>query len=157
MGEAAVKSAGAPLSGQIAEYPYRIEIATRWGDNDMLGHLNNVVYNRCIEDIVTKFTRFELDVDWLKDDCYPVTVETLCRFHKQLSWPDPVFAGLTVQSLGNSSVTYAIGLFGEDVLSPAATGTFVHVYIDRVSQRPVPIPIAIRNRLEKIVLSRAAE
>ncbi len=133
---------------KLTDYPYRMSIQTRWSDNDMLGHLNNVVYNRFIEAIVTRFTVLELGVDWLTDDCYPVSVETSCRYIRQLSWPETVEAGLRVGRLGNSSVAYEIGLFGEHEISPAAIGRFVHVFIGRHNQRPESVPDAVRDRLK---------
>jgi len=132
---------------QLTDYPYRLAIPTRWGDNDMLGHLNNVVYHRCIEDIVTKFTRLELDVDWLADDAYPVSVETQRHFRRELSWPETVSAGLRVLRLGETSLAYGIGLFAEAGGEAAATGRFVHVFVDRDTQRPVRVPDNVRTRL----------
>ncbi len=136
-----------PEQFKLTDYPYRMSIQTRWGDNDMLGHLNNVVYNRFIEAIVTRFTALELGVDWLTDERYPVSVETSCRFIRQLAWPETVEAGLRVGRLGNSSIAYEIGLFGEHDELPAATGRFVHVFIGRQSQRPETVPDAVRSRL----------
>ena len=134
----------------LSDYPYRIEIPTRFGDNDMLGHANNVAYNRYIETVVTHFQMRKAGVDWSKDRIAPVAVETLCRFHRSLSFPELVHAGLRVGRLGNSSVTFLIGLFGEaDQQVPAATGHFIHVFSDRETETSAPIPTEVRAVYEK--------
>ncbi len=135
-----------PLSG----YPYRIEIPTRFGDNDMLGHANNVAYNRYVEAVVTQFQMQEAGVDYARHRIAPVAVETLCRFHRSLSYPEIVHAGLRVGRLGNSSVTFLIGLFGASNRdAPAATGHFIHVYSDRDTETAVPMPDAARAVYER--------
>ncbi len=138
-----------PLERCAADFPFTVPVPTRWGDNDMLGHLNNVQYNRCIETVVVHFTMQTLKIDWAMDPIYPLVVESLCRFHRPLSFPETVTAGLGVSRIGGSSVTYEIGLFGEGNEAPASTGHFVHVFIDRDSHRSVPIPDAVRAMLEE--------
>lgn len=134
----------------LDEYPYRLDIPTRFGDNDMLGHANNVAYNRFIETIVTHFQMTEVGVDWAVDNIAPVAVETLCRFHRSLSFPEIVHAGLKVARLSRSSVTFQIGLFGaEDVEKPAASGHFVHVYSDRQAETSAPMPADKRAVYER--------
>ena len=135
------------VPGPRDSYPYSVDFATRWGDNDMLGHLNNVVYHRCYEDVVTRFTRFELGVDWLNDDVYPVAIESQCRFHSELSWPETVTAALRIARVGRSSVVYHVALFGQQGDAAAASGRFVHVYVGRATKRPVDIPAAVLERL----------
>lgn len=137
------------LDWRIADFPYQTVIPTRWGDNDMLGHLNNVVYNRMIETIVVRFTMGPLKIDWKQDPSYPLVVESLCRFHRPLSFPESITAGLRAGRLGSTSVTYEIALFGEGDDVPASTGHFVHVFIDRDSQKSVSIPDPIRALIEK--------
>jgi acyl-CoA thioester hydrolase len=136
------------IPGTRDEYAYSVDFATRWGDNDMLGHLNNVVYHRCYEDVVTRFTRFELGVDWLKDDVYPVAIESQCRFHSELSWPETVTAALRIARVGRSSVVYHVALFGQQSDRAAASGRFVHVYVGRATKRPVDIPAHLLERLK---------
>ena len=136
------------LDLRLKDFPFHTEIPTRWGDNDMLGHLNNVVYNRMIETVVVRFTLGPLGVDWQKDQCYPLVIESLCRFHRPLSFPETVTAGLRATRLGGSSVNYEIGLFGEGHDVPAATGHFIHVFIDRDTHKSVQIPDAIRDLIE---------
>ncbi len=136
------------LDWRVADFPYQFRIETRWGDNDMLGHLNNVAYNRMIETVVVRFTMGPLAIDWHRDQIYPLVVESLCRFHRPLSFPETVTAGLRAGRLGGSSVTYEIGLFGEGSEIPGATGHFIHVFIDRDSHKSVPIPDDIRARIQ---------
>ncbi len=139
------------VPGARAEYAYAVEFATRWGDNDMLGHLNNVVYHRCFEDVVTRFTRLELGVDWLADAVYPIAVESQCRFYSELSWPETLTAALRIGRVGRSSVIYHVALFGERDEQAAASGRFVHVYVARDTKRPVDIPAPLRAKLESLI------
>ena len=139
-----------PRQVPLSAYPYRLEIPTRFGDNDMLGHANNVAYNRYIEAVVTQFQMQEAGVDYARHRIAPVAVEVLCRFHRSLSYPETVHAGLRVGRLGNSSVTFLIGLFGAaDREVPAATGHFIHVYSDRDAEISVPMPDAARAVYER--------
>ncbi len=130
-----------------ADYPFQTRIETRWGDNDMLGHLNNVVYNRMIETVVVRFTMGPLEIDWETAPSYPLVVESLCRFHRPLSFPETVTAGLRVGRVGGSSVVYEIALFGEGSDVPASTGHFIHVFIDRDTHASIPIPDDIKAKI----------
>jgi len=136
------------LAWRVEDFAFQTDIPTRWGDNDMLGHLNNVVYNRMIETIVVRFTMNPLKINWYTDPSYPVVVESLCRFHRSLSFPETVTACLRAGRIGSTSVTYEIGLFGEGNVMPAATGHFIHVFIDRDTQKSITIPDDIRSRIE---------
>mgnify|MGYP001162634358 CR=1 FL=1 len=128
---------------------YIIEVPTRWNDNDMLGHVNNVIYYSYFEAVVVRFLMEEGGLDWLNENIVPLAVETLCKFRRSLVYPDLVQAGLRVGQLGNSSVVYSIALFTKGIDSPAATGHFVHVYVDRETDSPVPIPKKFRNLYER--------
>lgn len=136
------------LNLRIDDFGFQTDISTRWGDNDMLGHLNNVVYNRMIETIVVRFTMGPLEIDWQRDQSYPLVVESLCRFHRPLAFPETITAGLRAGRLGGTSVTYEIALFGEGNETPASTGHFVHVFIDKDTHQSVQIPADIRKRIE---------
>lgn len=138
-----------PAAQTRKDFPYRMVVPTRWGDNDMLGHINNVIYYRYFEAVVVRFQMQEAGVDWLKDRISPQAVETLCRFHKPLSFPEMVEAGLRVERIGTSSVTFAIALFGEDGETPAATGHFVHVFVDSQTLKSQSIPADKRAAYEK--------
>lgn len=132
-----------------ADCRYMLDVPTRWNDNDQLGHVNNVMYYSYFEAIVVRFLMKEGGLDWTADRIVPLAVETLCKFRRPLSYPDMVEAGLKVVKLGNSSVTYAIGLFTEGEESPAALGHFVHVFVDKQSDRPVAIPEDFRQMFKR--------
>lgn len=130
------------------DFPFVTQVETRWGDNDQLGHLNNVVYNRMIETVVVRFTLGPLEIEWQTAPCYPIVVESLCRFHRSLSFPETVTACLRAARIGGTSVTYEIALFGEGEDAPASTGHFVHVFVDSENHKSMTIPADIRERIE---------
>ena len=145
----------APLLGRAA-YPVWREIATRWSDNDVYGHVNNVVHYSWFDTAVNAWLIEAglLDVD--RGDPIGLVVETGCRYAASLSYPEPVEIGLGVEKLGTSSVRYRIGVFAKGVAEAAAEGHFVHVYVGRESRRPVPLPDAWRSRLEAIRLQESS-
>jgi acyl-CoA thioester hydrolase len=137
---------------QLADYPHRTTIPTRWKDNDVYGHVNNVEYYSFFDTIINEYLIRAGGLDILTDRVIGLCAESHCAFTAALAFPDPVGAGLRVSRLGTSSVTYEIGLFGgEDGSTAAATGWFVHVFVDRETRRPVPIPDGIRSALERLV------
>jgi acyl-CoA thioester hydrolase len=138
-----------PATQTRADFPYRMTIPTRWSDNDVLGHVNNVMYYRFFEAVVVRFQMQEAGVDWMQDRVSPQAVESLCRFHRPLSFPETVEAGLRVEKIGNSSVTFAIALFSEKGETPASTGHFVHVFVDSQTLKSQPIPTDKRAVFEK--------
>lgn len=136
----------APHSGpdRRADYPHFLAITTRWSDNDQYGHVNNVVYYQYFDTVVNR-TLIERGVlDTQAGEAIGLVVETGCRYFQPASFPDVIHAGLRVARIGTSSVRYEIGLFRNDEDSAVAQGHFVHVYVDRGSRRPVPIPPALR-------------
>ena len=128
-------------------YPYVRTIATRWMDNDAYGHVNNVTYYSYFDTLVNEHLIREGGLDIARDPVVGVVVETRCTFRKSLSFPERVDAAMRVARLGTSSVAYDIALFREGDAEAAATGAFVHVWVDRATQRPVPVPPAIRAAL----------
>jgi acyl-CoA thioester hydrolase len=122
-------------------------ITTRWHDNDHYGHVNNVVYYAYFDTAVNGFLIEASGTDIRDLPAIGIVAETSCRFLRELSFPDTVHAGLALEKLGNSSVVYRIGLFRNDEVEPAALGRFVHVYVDAVTRRPVPVPPSIRAAL----------
>ncbi|HTS20659.1 MAG TPA: thioesterase family protein [Casimicrobiaceae bacterium] len=131
-----------------------LAIPTRWMDNDVYGHVNNVTYYSYFDTAVNEHLVRAAGLDILAAAEIGIVVETSCRFHKSLSFPDVIDAGLRVAKLGNSSVTYEIGLFRRGDDEPAATGHFVHVWVDRSTRRPVPVPAAVRAALSPLMGSR---
>jgi acyl-CoA thioester hydrolase len=132
------------------QFPYAIAIQTRWADDDVYGHVNNVVYYAYFDTVINRYLIEAGGLDIHDGDVIGIAVETTCRFHRSLAFPDIVNAGLRVGKLGTSSVRYEIGLFRGDDAEPAATGHFVHVFVTRATQRPTPIPERIRAALERL-------
>ncbi|HCX33969.1 MAG TPA: thioesterase [Rhodocyclaceae bacterium] len=137
-----------------AGYKHFLAVPTRWLDNDCYGHVNNVVYYAYFDTVINEYLIREGGLDIHDGAVIGVAVETFCRFHRSLSFPEVVDVGLRVGHLGNSSVRYEIGLFRKDEAKPAATGHFVHVFVERASQKPVAIPPALRTCLERLVIGR---
>jgi acyl-CoA thioester hydrolase len=132
------------------DYKHFLAIPTRWMDNDIYGHVNNVVYYSYFDTVINKYLIEQGGMDITNDPVVGIAVETHCQFRRSLQFPDAIDAGLRVGHLGNSSVRYEIGLFkrGDDAI--AAAGYFVHVFVDRTSQKPIPIPRGIRTALEQL-------
>ena len=128
------------------------KIPTRWMDDDIYGHVNNVVYYSYFDTAVNGNLIRATGQDIRSQDAIGIVVESGCTFHRELSFPQVIEAGLLVEKIGNSSVTYRVGLFIEDDSEPAASGHFVHVYVDRENRRPVRGPENIRQALRPIML-----
>ena len=115
-------------------------IATRWMDNDVYGHVNNVVYYSWFDTVVNAYLIEQGALDIEHGETIGLVVETHCNYFAPLAFPQVVDGGLRVAATGTSSVRYEIGLFAPGEPSCAARGHFVHVYVDRVTRRPVPLP-----------------
>ena len=126
-------------------------IATRWMDNDVYGHVNNVVYYSYFDTVVNEYLIRSGVLDIEKSPVIGLVVETQCRFFESLTFPDTVHAGLRVARLGRRSVRYEIGLFRNDEQTAAAQGHFVHVYVERESRKATALPTEMRAALEKIL------
>ncbi len=139
-----------PQADRRQDYRLFRPISTRWMDNDVYGHVNNVVYYSWFDTAVnaTLIERGVLDIH--AGTTFGLVVETQCHYFAPLAFPQTVEAGVRVAKLGGSSVRYEIGLFaqGEDLC--AARGHFVHVYVDRQTRRPVPLPADLRAFLETL-------
>ena len=133
-------------------YPVFVSIPTRWMDNDIYGHVNNVVYLSYFDTAVNEHLIRAGGLDIGAGPVIALVVETSCRFHKSLSFPEVIDAGLCVTKLGNSSVRYEIALFRQHEDEPAATGHFVHVWVDRARRRPTPMPSPVRAALAALVV-----
>jgi acyl-CoA thioester hydrolase len=126
------------------------DVPTRWMDNDVYGHVNNVVYYSYFDTAVNAYLVEAGALDIERSEVIGLVVETQCRYFAPLSFPQMVEAGIRVASLGRSSVRYEIGLFAQGENDSAAHGHFVHVYVDRATRRPVPLPDALRSALEAL-------
>lgn len=123
-----------------ADYPVFIEIATRWKDNDVYGHLNNVVYYELLDTVVNRHLIEQGVLDPASSGQIGLVVESGCKYFAALSYPEVIDVGLRVTHIGNSSVRYEAGAFGKGADSPAAEVFFVHVYVDAKTRRPKPLP-----------------
>jgi acyl-CoA thioester hydrolase len=141
-----------PPPGSRAAYRWFHAITTRWMDNDAFQHVNNVNYFSYFDTAVTYFEMTEHVVGLLNDPVHCVVAEVTCRYHSSLAFPDRVTVGIRVASIGRSSVRYDIGVFRNDDDVAAAEGHFVHVFVERGAQKPVPIPDHARAILQRIAV-----
>ena len=125
-------------------------IPTRWADNDMYGHVNNVVYYSWFDTAVNAHLIECGALDIHQGQVIGLVVETQCNYFASLAFPQTVEAGIRVAHAGSSSIRYEIGLFAKGAQSAAAQGHFVHVYVDRATQRPVPLPPALRTAVDAL-------
>ncbi|MBE2969420.1 acyl-CoA thioesterase [Burkholderia cepacia] len=132
------------------EFRHFLPITTRWMDNDVYGHVNNVVYYSYFDTVVNEYLIRAGVLDVEHGQTIGLVVETQCNYFAPLVFPQSVDAGLRVVKLGTSSVRYEVGLFAQGDAAPAAQGHFVHVYVDRGTRRPVPLPDALRAALEPL-------
>jgi acyl-CoA thioester hydrolase len=137
-------------NAERAEYPRFLAIPTRWMDNDIYGHVNNVAYYSYFDTAVNEHLIREGGLDIRLGPVIGLVVETRCLFHRPLTFPQVIDAGLRVAKLGNSSVTYDIALFEQDALRPSATGYFVHVWVERSTRRPTTVPDTVRAALTRL-------
>ena len=134
-----------------ADYPHVMDVPTRWADNDIYGHVNNVEYYAFFDTVINAWLIAEGGLDIHTGAVIGLCAESHCRYHAAVAFPDVVEAALRVGHLGNRSVRYEIGLFAESATEPAATGWFVHVFVDRESRRPVDLPPRLRAALEALL------
>lgn len=127
-------------------------ITTRWADNDVYGHVNNVVYYLWFDTVVNEFLIANGTLDIHAGDTIGLVIESHCNYFSPVAFPEPVTAGLCVARLGNSSVRYEVGIFRGDENIASAQGHFVHVYVDRATRKSVSIPAATRALLNSIQL-----
>jgi len=133
----------------LSSYKCQCNIPTRWMDNDIYGHVNNVNYYSFFDTAVNGFLVEQGVLDIEKGETIGLVVETGCKYFAPLSFPDTVVAGISVSHIGNSSVRYEVGLFKKGDAEPAAQGFFVHVYVDRANRRPTSIP----EKMKKVLMA----
>ena len=141
-----------PKPDTRTSYRHFQRIPTRWMDNDVYGHVNNVVYYSYFDTVVNQYL---LDQGVLVIETSPIiglVVETHCNYFSPVTFPELVHAGLRVARLGNTSVRYEIGLFANDNESASAQGHFIHVYVDRLSRQSAHIPPEMRAALQKLLV-----
>jgi acyl-CoA thioester hydrolase len=139
-----------PTRLRRGDFPVLRPLPTRWSDDDTYGHVNNVVHYLMFDTAVNGWLIEASGVDIRRLPAIGLVVETSCRYFAELRFPETVTAGLALEKLGTSSVVYRLALFGEGRDEPAAVGRFVHVYVDRETRRPTPVPLEIRAALERL-------
>jgi acyl-CoA thioester hydrolase len=139
-----------PQPSERSAYRHYTAIATRWMDNDVYGHVNNVVYYSWFDTAVNGFLVSHGALDYERGDVIGLVVETHCNYFRALAFPQAVEVGLRVARVGASSVRYELGVFGAGDARSAAGGHFVHVYVGRASRRPVALPAPLRAALEAL-------
>ena len=143
-----------------ADFPVLWPVGTRWADNDMFGHLNNAVYYQLFDTAINAWINTSVGLDPLTTPALGIVAESGCRYFSELHFPERLVVGVAVTRLGNSSVTYRLGVFrgAEDLAADepqaiAAVGHWVHVYIDKATRQPTPIPADIRALLSTACVS----
>ncbi|HET9891675.1 MAG TPA: thioesterase family protein [Mycobacterium sp.] len=142
------------------DFPVLWPVGTRWADNDMFGHLNNAVYYQLFDTAINAWINTSTGLDPITTPSLGIVAESGCRYFSELQFPQNLAVGLAVTRLGRSSVTYRLGVFREN--EPAKTtprpitalGHWVHVYVDRVTRKSVPIPDAVRALLSTAVIGQ---
>lgn len=127
-------------------------IPTRWMDNDVYGHVNNVVYYSYFDTVVNQYLIEKGVLNFESSEIIGLVVETQCNYFEPITFPDTVHAGLRVARLGNSSVRYEIGLFRNNGSTAAAQGHFVHVYVNRATRRSAPVPADMGAVLQSLLV-----
>ena len=150
-------SNGRPAPGVRSDYVEFTPIQTRWMDNDVYGHVNNVVYYSYFDTAVNLYLIDPGGLDFHNAPIIGIMAETACRFHRSIAYPEAIDAGLRVGRLGSSSVRYEVGLFGAGEQDARAEGHLVHVFVDRATNKPVPIPATIRTALERLIPPGASQ
>ncbi|WP_047865607.1 acyl-CoA thioesterase [Rubrobacter aplysinae] len=131
-------------------YPHFLQLQTRWMDNDVYGHVNNVIYYSYFDTVVNEYLISSGVLDISGGEVIGLVAHTECDYFAPLSFPQKVDAGLRVERLGGSSVTYEIGLFDPGSDEAVAVGSFVHVYVDRETRRSTGLPAPLREALERL-------
>jgi acyl-CoA thioester hydrolase len=137
----------------LTEYLFHTPLTTRWADNDIYGHINNVAYYSYFDSAANLYLIEVGGLDIFHGSVIGLVVESQCQFHAPLSYPTPLIAGIRVDRLGNRAVTYGIAIFAEGEELAAANGHFVHVFVDRATRKPVQIPPQLREALAAIAAS----
>ncbi|MDO8178500.1 MAG: thioesterase family protein [Undibacterium sp.] len=135
---------------QRSDFQYFHAIQTRWMDNDAYGHVNNVIYYSWFDTVVNQFLIVNGALNIAVSQTIGLVIETQCNYLASVSFPDVITAGVCVSKLGNSSVRYEVGIFRNNDNFASAQGHFVHVYVDRETRKPTPIPAQTRHLLQTI-------
>ncbi|MFZ3082577.1 acyl-CoA thioesterase [Rhodoferax ferrireducens] len=140
-----------PQPAPRSAYKVFRSISTRWMDNDAYGHVNNVIYYSWFDTAVNAYLIEQGVLDIHHGDTIGLVIETQCNYFSPLAFPQTVEAGIRVARLGASSVRYEVGLFAQGEPLTAARGHFIHVYVDKQSRRPAPLPLNLKTVLETLL------
>ena len=134
----------------LEQFPYHYAITTRWRDNDVYGHVNNVVYYSWFDTAVNGYLLEKEVLDFTGGSVVGLVVETQCNYFSSVAFPDKMKAAVAVSKIGKSSVRYEVGIFRNEETTASAQGHFIHVYVDAVTRRPVSLPDELRVALDAI-------
>jgi acyl-CoA thioester hydrolase len=140
------------MRGKRGDYRWFTTITTRWMDNDVYGHVNNVVYYAYFDTIINEVLIHQGKLDIHSGPSIGLCVESQCKYLAPAAYPDRLEGGLRIAKLGRSSIVYELGIFKEGKDEPLAEGRFVHVFVDRDGRRPTPLPDSVRAALEPLVV-----
>lgn len=136
----------------LEQFKWTMPLTTRWRDNDVYGHMNNVVYYALFDTVANTFLIEKGGLDFRNDAAIAYVVQSDCNYAKQIAYPDQLTGALRVAKLGNSSVRYQIGIFRESETDAAAFGNFTHVLVNRDSAKPVAIEGKMREALATLLV-----
>jgi acyl-CoA thioester hydrolase len=132
----------------LSDYRWTRSFPTRWNDNDVFGHVNNTIYYAAMDTTVTSWLLGQAGYGITDAEGDPaVVIASSCRYFASGAFPDTLVVGLRADRVGTTSVSWGLGIFREADEQLLATGTFVHVFVDRAERRPIPVPEAIRDRI----------
>jgi acyl-CoA thioester hydrolase len=134
-----------------SDYRHLVPIQTRWNDNDVYGHVNNVVYYAYFDTIINAVLIEEGKLDIHAGESIGLCVESQCKYLAPAAYPDRLEGGLRITKLGRSSIVYELGIFKEGHAEPVAEGRFVHVFVDRKTRRPTDLPPTVRTALTPLL------
>jgi acyl-CoA thioester hydrolase len=140
----------------LPDYGFRRVFPTRWNDNDQYGHVNNVIYYAAMDTTINAWLIGVAGLDPLGGDALGLCVASSCEYHASIAYPDDMEVGLGAARVGRSSLTWSLGIFRRADGAALATGSFTHVFVDRASRRPVPIPAPVRDLVEQQLLLDAS-
>ena len=135
----------------LADYPHTRTISTRWKDNDVYGHVNNVEYYSFFDTVINAWLIEQGGLDISDGRIVGYVVNSGCEYHSPITYPEGIEAGIRVDRMGNSSVQYGIAIFREGVAQAVAHGHFVHVFVESAPNKSVPIPVGLRAALERLL------
>ena len=138
------------ITPSLSDYPYHVEIATRWQDNDAYGHINNVMYYSFFDTAVNRFLIEEGGLNIHKGNIVAYVVSSQCQYIAPAAYPETIFVGVRVIKVGRSSVTYGLSVYAGEAKRRVAHGQFVHVFVERSSDKAVPIPVNTKEALAAI-------